>query len=745
MSDLPPIEPGTTGAAPTGLDYEVIRLIGRGGYGEVWLVRDRAGNFRACKVIYRESFDHDRPYEREFAGIQKFEPVSRDSESQLHVLHLGRRDEAGYFYYILELADDADTGREIDPSRYVPRTLRTELQRRGRLPLNECLHIGLALSAALEHLHRHGLIHRDIKPANIIFVHGIPKLADIGLVTDVDVSISYVGTEGYIPPEGPTSAQADIYGLGKVLYEIGTGKDRLEFPELPTDLEEMADRTARLEFNAIVTRACQRDLRERYQSARELHADLALLQAGGSVRRHRAAQKWRSLAVKAGVVLAVVLAFLATLSYVRWSRARPGSGGPPLRIVRLPLPEPGALARAEQEVNQDCQAKLAGAGPQAEARFAASLLVLSATSSDSAHELATLRAAAALAKECEAYDVAAEACDKMSERFQMESLAAKLELLSADTLPARTSAGAASLAEACVGAGFQALALDDYPHAQALVRLAQTAGASAGQTQAAREAQFLAEEVARCGAAYDRIKGAAQTLREHPADPAANLAVGQYLCFVKNDWEAGLAMMAHGNDAGLKPVLEAELAHKPVRARDEVAAGGLWWDLATNEPAPLKLQYQRRARYWYLKGIARARGTEKVELKQQLAERISAVPTPTAQVRILARVEGSDHIVLASDEIRWASARGSQKARLNWLAFSGLKAGAAEVLANTGATRVLPEDVDFSSAQMTIEHKGRRRGRATLEAAEDHVRVALVGALGGPVDFEVTVTFGSAR
>src|SRR5438552_16330465 len=94
---------------------------------------------------------------------------------------------------------------------YTPRTLKLDLTRRGRLPFDECLDLALALTTALEHLHQNGLMHRDIKPANIIFVNGQPKLADIGLVVGIDATKSFVGTEGYIPPEGPTTPQADIY------------------------------------------------------------------------------------------------------------------------------------------------------------------------------------------------------------------------------------------------------------------------------------------------------------------------------------------------------------------------------------------------------------------------------------------------------------------------------------------------------------------------------------------------------
>jgi serine/threonine protein kinase len=312
---------GASIAPPAKLDYEVLRMIGRGSYGSVWLVRDQAGAYLACKVVYREQFDHDRPYEREIAGIQRFEPVSRFNESQVKILHVGRRDEAGYFYYLMELGDDADTGQEIDPDRYAPKTIKSELFRRGRLPAGECLQIGLSLCAALANLHDNGLIHRDIKPANIIFVKGIPKLADIGLVTEAGHTISYVGTSGFIPPEGPTSPQADLYSLGKVLYEITTGMDRLDFPELPTDLAEFPDREAVLELNAVVAKACESDVRRRYQSASEMSADLRLLRGGKSVKRARRAKRRWKLAARG--VLAMMVMVLAAAGVIYAGRKLP--------------------------------------------------------------------------------------------------------------------------------------------------------------------------------------------------------------------------------------------------------------------------------------------------------------------------------------------------------------------------------------------------------------------------------------
>ena len=93
---------------PTIPDHTLLRPIGRGAYGEVWLARNVMGALRAVKVIWRSQFESDRPYEREFAGIQRFEPVSRSSGGLVHVLHVGRHEAEGCFYYVMELADAAE-------------------------------------------------------------------------------------------------------------------------------------------------------------------------------------------------------------------------------------------------------------------------------------------------------------------------------------------------------------------------------------------------------------------------------------------------------------------------------------------------------------------------------------------------------------------------------------------------------------------------------------------------------------
>ena len=167
----------------------------------------------------------------------------------------------------------------------MPKTLKTELsRRRSRLLVDECVTIGLSLTSALAALHRQGLVHRDIKPANIIFVGGVPKIADIGLVA-ASGQDSFVGTEGYVPPEGPGSVQADIYSLGKVLYEIAMGKTGSISRR--SIRAWMSCRTKAHACNS--TRCCCAPARtmpaERYASAEEMHDDLVRLRDGQPLAR----------------------------------------------------------------------------------------------------------------------------------------------------------------------------------------------------------------------------------------------------------------------------------------------------------------------------------------------------------------------------------------------------------------------------------------------------------------------------
>jgi serine/threonine protein kinase len=164
--------PEAEGGHPQIPDYELLRSIGKSSFGEVWLARNVLG-YRRGQDCLPGKFRNGGPFEREFNGIQNFERVSRSHEGLVDVLHAGRGNETGYFYYVMELADDASAMRQcaeketwhLVPETYKAKTLKAELEQRGRLPFDECLQISVLLTSALAHLHKHKLVHRDIKPA----------------------------------------------------------------------------------------------------------------------------------------------------------------------------------------------------------------------------------------------------------------------------------------------------------------------------------------------------------------------------------------------------------------------------------------------------------------------------------------------------------------------------------------------------------------------------------------------------
>src|SRR5438034_7427055 len=292
-------------------DHDLLHVIGRGAYGEVWLGRHaRLGTLRAIKIIRRDQFGDARPFNREFDGIQNYEPISRSHPNLVSILHVGGADDC--FYYVMELADPAEnpndecqnpkeirnpnaepaaqdanlrtSGFELassfdirHSSLYEPLTLRSELKCHGALPIDRCLEIAHALASALAHLHAHKLVHRDVKPSNVIFVTGVAKLADIGLVAGADEAHSLAGTAGYVPFENPGTPSADCYALGKLLYELSTGHDRTAWPEPPADLAARPDREHLLELNAILHRACAPAPRQRYVNAEAMLAEIELL------------------------------------------------------------------------------------------------------------------------------------------------------------------------------------------------------------------------------------------------------------------------------------------------------------------------------------------------------------------------------------------------------------------------------------------------------------------------------------
>ena len=285
--------------------YVPLREIGRGGHGVVFLAEGPEGRV-ALKVC-------ERPPEG--AGARALEDYEREKRGWALFARLAphpglvrafRTDEAPDgtgFWAAMELADPEEGGSTAEAASYRPRTLAAVAEAEVALPLSDCLRIGERIAGALEHLQRHHLLHRDVKPGNVVFVRGAPALADPGLVADAREADSLVGTPGYAPPERRGSPQGDVFGLGRTLWRIGTGRTPEEAGFSPCAEADTADPDF-WRFLAVIGKATSVVPARRHRSAKALRKDLARL------RRRRALRPWRrALAALAGLAALASFAF----------------------------------------------------------------------------------------------------------------------------------------------------------------------------------------------------------------------------------------------------------------------------------------------------------------------------------------------------------------------------------------------------------------------------------------------------
>jgi eukaryotic-like serine/threonine-protein kinase len=193
--------------------YRLVRQIGSGGFGTVWLAEDeRLERAVAVKRIAMHDDDGAARAEREARA------AARLSHPGIVALYESGRDEEAV-YLVSELV----RGRTL-----------AELMRDGELSDRDVLRVGVALCDALAHAHGRGVIHRDVKPGNVIVPDrphegaGVVKLTDFGvarMVGDDALTITgdVVGTLAYMAPEqaagGEVGEEADLYALALVLYE----------------------------------------------------------------------------------------------------------------------------------------------------------------------------------------------------------------------------------------------------------------------------------------------------------------------------------------------------------------------------------------------------------------------------------------------------------------------------------------------------------------------------------------------
>ncbi|UGQ14497.1 protein kinase [Yinghuangia sp. ASG 101] len=195
--------------------YELVRLLGRGGMGEVWAGTDiRIGRSVAVKLLSGEP--------EAVGATDAFLREARTAGALRHpgvvtVFDVGQDDD-GTLFLVMELVDGSDLARV--------------LRRGGVPPMATAVEWVAQAADALAAAHRAGVVHRDLKPANLMLTgQGTVTVLDFGIARfagTATTSSHVVGTWAYMPPERfgghPGDARSDVYSLGCVLYELLTGR-----------------------------------------------------------------------------------------------------------------------------------------------------------------------------------------------------------------------------------------------------------------------------------------------------------------------------------------------------------------------------------------------------------------------------------------------------------------------------------------------------------------------------------------
>jgi serine/threonine protein kinase len=253
-------------------DFDLIRPVGSGGFGQVWLATNRTtGKLRAIKVIALQQTGETAAATREISSLVRLEANVRfQHPNLLQIHHVGKT--ATHLFYVMDPADDASGGLASERPDYRPATLQSRLEDAAEPEV--CLEYARQLLAGLAALHAAGMVHRDVKPANCLFVGGQLKLADFGLLTEAHPLVSRLGTQKYMPPDGRMDMRADVYAAGLVIYEIISGLPVDEFPRLGTHAQEVGANPILAALLRLVLRACEREPEKRFGDARAMLAEL---------------------------------------------------------------------------------------------------------------------------------------------------------------------------------------------------------------------------------------------------------------------------------------------------------------------------------------------------------------------------------------------------------------------------------------------------------------------------------------
>jgi len=347
-------EPGEIGGASLSpqikRDYNVIRLLGKGGMGDVYLAEQlRVGRRPVALKVLNRSCCEDPELKRRFEN--EAASAGRVHHPNVVMVYECRATDDGQLYVAMQYVEGTDLGQEIE--------------RRGPLPLAEIVEITRQAAAGLGAAHKLGIVHRDVKPANIMLTHDdddqlVVKVLDFGIarLSEPDSTGSHtktgivMGTPHFMSPEqalGKTGdkidRRSDIYSLAMAVYQMLTGSVAFDsdswmqviykhINEAPVPPSQARPQLGNIgPIDQVVMKGLEKDREKRYQSAVEFARDLEA--AYLRVKSDSAEQRHTAIYPRPGAEAPMT--------------STPATQGPPAPKSADPIQEPTVLTRPAQQ------------------------------------------------------------------------------------------------------------------------------------------------------------------------------------------------------------------------------------------------------------------------------------------------------------------------------------------------------------------------------------------------------------
>ncbi len=263
--------------------YEIIEKVGSGGMAYVYRAKCRLLNRYVAIKILKDQYREDKEFVARFIRESQA-AASLSNPNIVSVYDVGHDNDINYI--VMELVEGI--------------TLKDYIEKNGMMNWRQALNFSMKICSALTDAHRNGIIHRDIKPHNVIITpSGACKVTDFGIacISNINetrkVDEGILGSIHYISPEHAKGVipdeRSDIYSLGVTMYEMLTGTLPFDgdsaisiaikhLNENPVPIKDI-NISVPLSLVNIVSKAMDKDINARYQSAKEMYAAMEKLSA----------------------------------------------------------------------------------------------------------------------------------------------------------------------------------------------------------------------------------------------------------------------------------------------------------------------------------------------------------------------------------------------------------------------------------------------------------------------------------